>query len=175
MTKLRDTIKAIVTPIKEGLEYVGENIIKPVVTLGGTFTIEESATLASFIAQVPGYDKMSERDQQTYTDAWHQSNALALAKQSSNNSFLNIGENRSKSLLSMGSAERRYDTYNNSGDGSSSSSSVQNMIRDAVGSNLSINDFSQANELNAFAEAFTVDPDLGKGDYSTPNIEIGDE
>lgn len=175
MTKLRDTIKAIVDPIKAGIEYVGKNIIKPVVTLGGTFTIEESATLASFIAQVPDYDNMSQQDQQTYVNAFHQSKALALAKQSGNNSFLNIGENRSKSLLSMGSAERRYDTYNNSGDGSSSTASVQNMIKDAVGSNLSINDFSQANELNAFAEAFTVDPDLGKGDYSTPNIEIGDE
>jgi len=175
MTALRDTIKSIVDPIKAGINYVGKEIIKPIVTLGGTFTIEESATLASFVAGVPGYDDMSEQDQQTYINAYHQSKARALAEQSGDRSFLNIGQNQTK-YLGRGRSERGFDSFDQSGGSApSASSSLKNIINENIGSNLSINDFSQANELNAFAEAFTVDPDLGKGDYSKPNIDIGDE
>jgi len=174
MTALRDTIKSIVDPIKAGINYVGKGL-KEVVTLGGTFSIEESATLASFVAKVPGFDKMSERDQQTYTDAWHQSRARALSEQSGDRSFLNIGQNQSK-YLGTGRSERSFDSFDQTGSsGPSASSSLKNIINENLGSNLSINDFSQANELNAFAEAFTVDPDLGKLDVSSPNIKIGDE
>lgn len=175
MTALRDTIKSIVDPIKAGINYVGKEIIKPIVTLGGTFTIEESATLASFVAGVPGYDDMSEQDQQTYINAYHQSKARALAEQSGDRSFLSIGQNQSK-YLGTGRSERSFDSFDQTGSsGPSASSMLKNIINENIGSNLSINDFSQANELNAFAEAFTVDPDLGKGDYSKPNIDIGDE
>ena len=92
MSQLRDTIKSIVDPIKDAVNFVGENIIKPVVTLGGTFEIEETMTLAGFLAKVPNYDGMSEQEQSNYINAYHQSRANALAQQMNgkSNSFLDM-------------------------------------------------------------------------------------
>jgi hypothetical protein len=175
MTALRDTIKAIVDPIKAGINYVGKGV-KEVITLGGTFSIEESATLAGFIEKIPGYDKMSERDQQTYIDAWHQSRARALAEQSGDRGFVKIGDNRTAGLLRTGRSERDFTAFDQSAaPAPSASASLRNIIDENIGKNISINDFSRANELYKFADAFTVDPDLGKEDFSKPNIKIGDK
>ena len=54
-------------------------------------------------------------------------------------------------------------------------SAIKNIIENSLGQGVQINDFSRANELNAFTEAFRVDPELGKEDYSDPTIKIGDE
>ena len=176
MTALRDTIKAIVDPIKAGINYVGEEIIKPIVTLGGTFTIEESSTLASFLAGVPGYDDMSEQDQQAYINAYHQSRARALAEQSGDRGFVKIGDNRTSGLLRTGRSETNFTAFDQSGaPAPSASASLRNIINENIGKNISINDFSRANELYNFADAFRVDPDLGKEDFSKPNINIGDK
>ena len=175
MTALRDTIKAIVDPIRAGVNYVGKGI-KEVVTLGGTFTIEESSTLASFLAGVPGYDDMSKEDQQAYINAYHQSRARALAEQSGDRGFVKIGDNRTAGLLRTGMSERDFTAFDQSGAlGPSASASLRNIIDENIGKNISINDFSKANELYKFADAFTVDPDLGKEDFSKPNIKIGDK
>ena len=147
--------------------------------LGGTFTIEESATLASFIAKVPDFDQLSERDQQTYVDAYHQSRANALAQQSSGrgDSFLNMGDSSSVSrqLLGYGTSEVDYRELLDPNAATNTGFNIENIIKNTLGEGISINDFSQANELNDFTEAFEVDPNIGKEDYSDPTIDIGDE
>ena len=177
MSQLRDTIKSIVDPIKDAVNFVGREIIKPVVTLGGTFEIEESLTLASVLAGVPGYDDMSEQEQANYINAYHQSRANALAQQmdGKGSSFLDMGSGMSRQLLQYGVTEKDFTQTGRTGQGGLDELGIKNIIENSLGQGVQINDFSRANELNAFTEAFRVDPELGKEDYSDPTIKIGDE
>jgi|GEM_PF-4842466 len=177
MSQLRDTIKSIVDPIKDAVNFVGENIIKPVVTLGGTFEIEETMTLAGFLAKVPNYDGMSEQEQANYKNAYHQSRANALVQQmdGKSNSFLDMGSEKSRQLLQYGVAEKDFTQTGRTNQGGLEELGIRNIIENSLGQGVQINDFSRANELHAFTEAFAVDPELGKEDYSDPTIKIGDE
>ena len=172
---LRNTIKSIVDPVKDALDFVGREVIKPVVTLGGTFEIGETLTLASFLAGVDGYENMSEDEQAIYQQAYHQARANALIKGDSDQGFLSIGNNTVASRVRQGSAEANFASINR---GSTQTqrepfdSAIKQMIMNSMGNDTLINDFSKMNELVKITDAFTVKPELNKDDTSKPTIKV---
>ena len=87
-TGLRTVIKNIVDPIKSGINFVGREIIKPILTLGGTFDLDDTLSFAEFTAQVKGYDSMSQAQKDAVALQFADYSAQKGLNEASSNAFV---------------------------------------------------------------------------------------
>ena len=165
-TGLRTVIKNIVDPIKSGINFVGREIIKPIVTLGGTFDLDDTLSFAEFTAQVKGYDSMSQAQKDAVALQFAEYSAQKGLNEASSNAFVSTTMSKKYSNAGLGTAEASYAQY-----ASNASPTTRDLIAKYVdGRNVS--DFSRSNQLFKTTDAFESDPELGKLDTSQPTITI---